>query len=157
MSEDKNTDGHSLKAWQAGVAALASAALIAPIAADQAPGANDLDEIVVTARKVEERLIDVPLSIAAFTAEDIAAAGAGSIRDIAESTPGLFVSSSQGRSGDRISIRGINTVIPTRAMSVSMSMASSSAQARPRAWSSRTSSASRSSRVRRVRSLVVRP
>jgi outer membrane receptor protein involved in Fe transport len=114
MSEDNNTDGHSLKAWQAGVAALASAALIAPIAADQAPGANDLDEIVVTARKVEERLIDVPLSIAAFTAEDIAAAGAGSIRDIAESTPGLFVSSSQGRSGDRISIRGINTVIPTQ-------------------------------------------
>jgi len=114
MSKDKNTDGHSLKAWQAGVAALASTALVAPIAADQAPGANDLDEIVVTARKVEERLIDVPLSIAAFTADDIAASGANSIRDIAESTPGLFVSSSQGRSGDRISIRGINTVIPTQ-------------------------------------------
>jgi len=79
-----------------------------------AADAADIEEVVVTARKVEERLIDVPLSLAAYTAKDLAASGATSIRDVAESTPGLFVSSSQGRSGDRISIRGINTVIPTQ-------------------------------------------
>jgi iron complex outermembrane receptor protein len=101
-------------AWSAVIAALAGSAICAPLMADQAPGAGELDEIVVTARKVEERLIDVPLSVAAFTAADIAAAGLNSIRDIAESTPGLFISSSQGRSGDRISIRGINTVVPTQ-------------------------------------------
>jgi iron complex outermembrane receptor protein len=88
---------------------------IAPAGARaQAPAANEIEEVVVTARKVEERLIDVPLTISAYTAADLAAAGATSIRDIAESTPGLFISSSQGRSGDRIAIRGINTVLPTQ-------------------------------------------
>ncbi|MFO1426806.1 MAG: Plug domain-containing protein, partial [Steroidobacteraceae bacterium] len=84
------------------------------LAADPRPGgAADVDEVTVTARKVEERLIDVPLTITAFSADEIAAAGQTSIRDVAESTPGLFISSSQGRSGDRIAMRGINTVSPT--------------------------------------------
>lgn len=73
----------------------------------------DIEEVVVTSRKVEERLLDVPLTISAYTANDVAAAGLLSIRDVAENTPGMFISSSQGRSGDRISIRGINTVNPT--------------------------------------------
>jgi iron complex outermembrane receptor protein len=95
-----------------GLGILGLAVVSAPAYA--APDAADLEEVVVTARKVEERLIDVPLSLAAYTAEDLAASGATNIRDIALSTPGLFVSSSQGRSGDRISIRGINTVVPTQ-------------------------------------------
>lgn len=78
-----------------------------------ADSSADLEEIVVTSRKIEERLIDVPLTISAFTANDVAAAGLINIRDVAENTPGMFISSSQGRSGDRISIRGINTVNPT--------------------------------------------
>lgn len=98
----------------AGVTALTSLLGVGLATAAPGDGAADLEEVVVTARKVEERLIDVPLSIAAYTAEDIAASGATGIRDIAERTPGLFISSSQGRSGDRISIRGINTVVPTQ-------------------------------------------
>ncbi len=94
----------------------AGAALTAVPALGQGAGGDDtgLTEITVTARKVEERLIDVPLTISAVSAKDIEAAGFTSIRDIAESTPGLFISSSQGRSGDRISMRGINTVSPTQ-------------------------------------------
>lgn len=99
----------------AGLGALGLAAALVPAQATaETASANEIEEVVVTARKVEERLIDVPLSIAAFTAADLAASGATSIRDVAESTPGLFISSSQGRSGDRISIRGISTVIPTQ-------------------------------------------
>lgn len=92
---------------------VAGASLVALPAAGQGTGSEDLTEITVTARKVEERLLDVPLTISAISAKDIEAAGYTSIRDIADSTPGLFISSSQGRSGDRISIRGINTVSPT--------------------------------------------
>lgn len=92
----------------------AGAALTTTPVLGQGAGGDELTEITVTARKVEERLLDVPLTITAFTAKDIEAAGFTSIRDVAESTPGLFISSSQGRSGDRIAMRGINTVSPTQ-------------------------------------------
>ena len=99
----------------AGFGILGLAAATLPVAGQaQTPAANEIEEVVVTARKVEERLIDVPLTISAYTAADLAASGATSIRDVAESTPGLFISSSQGRSGDRIAIRGVNTVLPTQ-------------------------------------------
>ena len=48
-----------------------------------------IDEILVTARKVEESLQDVSLSISAFTAEDIATRSIEDLNDIALFTPGL--------------------------------------------------------------------
>jgi outer membrane receptor protein involved in Fe transport len=82
--------------------------------AQDAAGLDDVDEIVVTARKVEERLLDVPLTITAFSAEDLQQAGASSINDLAIATPGLFVSSALGsRSSDRIALRGVSAVAGT--------------------------------------------
>ena len=107
---------HTIQGRAALATLLAGATLvIVPALAQpaQGPATEGLDEITVTARKVEERLLDVPLTISAISAKDIEAAGFTSIRDVAESTPGLFISSSQGRSGDRIAMRGINTVSPT--------------------------------------------
>jgi outer membrane receptor protein involved in Fe transport len=75
---------------------------------------DEVDEVVVTARKVEERLLDVPLTITAFSNKDLEEAGATSIRDIAITTPGLFISSAQGsRSADRIALRGVSAVAGT--------------------------------------------
>lgn len=75
---------------------------------------SQIDEIVVTARKVEERLLDVPLTITAFSAVELERSGAAGLRDLADSTPGLFVSSALGsRSSDRIAIRGISAVAGT--------------------------------------------
>src|SRR5437868_2386682 len=51
-----------------------------------------LEEIVVTARKVEENLMQVPLSIVAVTSQALESAGIKDARDIAPYTPGLFIS-----------------------------------------------------------------
>lgn len=101
-----------------GVLALVSAAAAAASAQDTArkgaSAADALDEIVVTARKVEERLLEVPLTITAYSSQDLVEAGATGLRDLAVSTPGLFVSSALGsRSSDRIAIRGISAVAGT--------------------------------------------
>ena len=62
-----------------------------------APAADDegLAEIVVTARKSAERLIDVPLAITAFNAEAIEQKGIRNLDDIAAATPGLTFSDVQ--------------------------------------------------------------
>jgi iron complex outermembrane recepter protein len=84
------------------------------VQAQQPAGLATLDEIVVTARKVEERLLDVPLTVTAFTSAAIEAAGVTGLKDLAISTPGLFTSSALGsRSSDRIAIRGISAVAGT--------------------------------------------
>jgi outer membrane receptor protein involved in Fe transport len=90
--------------------------LCGPVAvhADAAADVGSVDEVVVTARKVEERLLDVPLTITAFSSKDLEQAGATSIRDLAVATPGLFISSAQGsRSADRIALRGVTAVAGT--------------------------------------------
>ncbi len=51
--------------------------------------AEELQEIVITARQVEERLQDVPLTVTAFTATDMARRGVSELEDIARLTPGF--------------------------------------------------------------------
>ena len=51
-----------------------------------------MEEITVTARKIGESIQDIPLSITAFTAEDIEAQAITGIEDIANFTPGLHMS-----------------------------------------------------------------
>ncbi|MFM7433546.1 MAG: hypothetical protein ACKO3O_08615, partial [Gammaproteobacteria bacterium] len=48
-----------------------------------------LEEIVVTARKREESLQDVPIAVTAFSAEDISNRQVNSLDDIAKFAPGL--------------------------------------------------------------------
>ena len=45
------------------------------------------DEIIVTARRRDERLIDVPVAITAYSGEALAKAGAIDITDIGQTTP----------------------------------------------------------------------
>ena len=65
------------------------------------------DEIVVTARRVEERLQDVPLAITAFSAADIQSAGIENLDDVANLTPGLTFSNLIGEFLPVPVIRGI--------------------------------------------------
>ena len=46
-------------------------------------------EIIVTARKTQERLLDVPLSISAFVSDDLQERGARDVYDLAHATPGF--------------------------------------------------------------------
>ena len=48
-----------------------------------------LEEIVVTARRIEENLMQVPMAIAAVTAADIQAAGVKDLGNLSLYTPGL--------------------------------------------------------------------
>lgn len=75
---------------------------------------NEIETIVVTARKTSEDLLKVPVAVSALTAKDIAARGIESIQDVAKFTPGLNTNQSIGgslrsdRSFQHIIIRGMN-------------------------------------------------
>ena len=64
-------------------------------------------EIVVTAQKREQRLIDVPASISVVGADDLAQFQAASLTDIAAKVPGLQIDSSGSPGQTTISLRGI--------------------------------------------------
>ncbi len=64
------------------------------------------DEIVVTARKRQESLQEVPLSISAFTSEKLEKVGAFDNEDVALLTPNFNTERQVGRRLDRPTIRG---------------------------------------------------
>lgn len=67
--------------------------------------------IVVTARKKEETLLDVPISVSAFSAARIEDRMAQDITDLAEFTPGLQMQEAFGRGFDRPVIRGASNIL----------------------------------------------
>lgn len=69
--------------------AAVAAAVSAVLAAGSATAAPQLEEVVVTARKTEERLQDVPIAISAFTSETLAETQARDIFDLTRLTPGF--------------------------------------------------------------------
>ena len=54
-------------------------------------GASLVEEIVVTARKREENILDVPLAITALSASDIEDKGISEFKDIIAFTPGFHL------------------------------------------------------------------
>lgn len=82
-------------------------------APDRPQTAETLQEVIVTARKREEALQDVPLSISVFAEDDIRAADLRSLQDVATMTPGFqFVSMglrSPGRYESQLQFRGLTT------------------------------------------------
>lgn len=67
------------------------------------------NEIVVTARRRDERLQDVPESVTAFSARDIANAGIANFRDIADLTPNLSQLDNYRPGLARFQVRGLIT------------------------------------------------
>ena len=102
-----------MKAGQ-GLILITAAALAVPVI--QPAFGQGLEEIVVTARKRDESIMDAPLTLSAFTADDIQQAGYSSITDIITAIPGVTYESfeAEGR-GDSASFRGVatNTGDPT--------------------------------------------
>jgi iron complex outermembrane recepter protein len=71
---------------------------------------GQLDEITVTAQRREERLDKVPISISAYTGEQLQHAGITDMADIARDTPGFAsVPGATIGGGANISIRGVST------------------------------------------------
>ena len=89
---------------------IALSAFATPAFAQDAPdGAENNDEIIVTARRQNERLQDVPASVAVLTAASLEATGANKADDFAQLTPGVTIVTGTAEAGDtQINIRGIN-------------------------------------------------
>lgn len=89
-----------------------AAVFAAPVGVARAQeSAGSSDEIVVTARRREETLQSVPLSVSAFTAETIENAGVQNVEDIASMTPGFTFAPLFGGGASLPVIRGQSTTI----------------------------------------------
>ncbi len=97
-------------------------AMFAPHAhaqSNQADAGNDalqLTEIIVTANKRAEPLSKVPISIQAYSREDLETSGVKNIAELAALTPGVEFDQSSGFGPgtlNNISIRGVNSAIGT--------------------------------------------
>lgn len=86
-------------------------------ASAQQAGAARIDEITVTARKREENLRDVPVSISVLGEDFIKEAGILDQYDLFEAVPGINYSQHHDRQGVRSSVRGVqsNAQNPVRA------------------------------------------
>ena len=97
------------------VVSLGASALAGQTAIAQSGGATaqgpSLEEVVVTARKREESLQDVPLPVTALTEADISNRQVTSLDDVAKFTPGLVFSKNFGRATERPVVRGLASVL----------------------------------------------
>ncbi len=101
-----------------GLLSMASAAALlasAPqvVTAQDQDSAGGLEEVLVTARKRAEGILETPLAITAVTAADLEAKGITSFNQLAESTPGINLSNASAgagrsdRSFQQITLRGM--------------------------------------------------
>ena len=92
------------------IAAVLAAALIGSpcMAADEATGEEPrIEEVIVTAEKREESILDVPLTLSAFSGERIGELGMTHSADLEQLVPGFQVGDHQSGSG--LAIRGISS------------------------------------------------
>lgn len=81
----------------------------APLQAEEEAPSN---EILITARKRSERLQDAPLSVSAFSQDDLREGNARDFKDVLRKVPGVSFSGAElGQS--RYSIRGVSTTSPS--------------------------------------------
>ena len=97
----------------AALLAMGATSLSGPVAFAQgtASAGPTLEEIVVTARKREESLQDIPVSVTAISSAEIANRQVNSLDDLAKFAPGLVFSKSFGRSNERPVMRGLASVL----------------------------------------------
>ena len=90
--------------------ALVAAGVLSAISAIQASAQDvQLEEIVITARQREEKLVDVPATVQAFTATEIKSAGIERPQDFIAMTPGVAQVQTAEAGDMQVVIRGINT------------------------------------------------
>lgn len=90
-------------------------ALVTSLNLDTVANAQDLvndGDIVVTARRTEERLQDVPVAITAFSSAAIQQRGVTDLRDFGSLAPGLTIAEANSPSTLILTIRGLANVNP---------------------------------------------
>jgi iron complex outermembrane receptor protein len=97
-------------------AAAAPAPEPAPAAAAAAAADDDgVSEVIVTARRIEERLQDVPISMTVFNQEQLTSRNVISSSDLATFTPSLSANTRYGSDNALFAIRGFSQEIRTTA------------------------------------------
>lgn len=99
---------HKLKGVLCAATALSVAYGMPAIAQEAERGATAGNDIVVTARRVEERLQDVPISITVLDSNAIANNNIVSAKDITTFTPGLVMQGRYGNDNVAFTIRGFS-------------------------------------------------
>ena len=97
----------SLKLLTLSSAALATAISASP-AYSQSDGTNFEDEIIVTARRKAENILDVPGSVTALTGATLQKAGVERVEDFIGLTPGVTLVNAAEAGDTQVNIRGIN-------------------------------------------------
>lgn len=110
------------------LALLASAAgltiaQVASAAETAATTENEVTEVIVTAQKREERVIDVPISMTAVSGEVLQRARVTDVQSLARVVPGFTFEDSLISSGARARIRGIGSPTFTSGVETSVSVA----------------------------------
>ena len=86
--------------------ALTALAVAAPAAAQNDGG---LEEIIVTAQKRAQNIMDVPVAITAVTGAQIEASGITDMFSLQQNVPGLIVGQSQTATTSNFAIRGVGS------------------------------------------------
>ncbi len=89
--------------------ALSIGTVLASAQAYAAEPSDGIEEVIVTARQRAESIKDVPASVQAFTAADIASAGIERPQDFIALTPGVAAVQTAEVGDMQVNIRGINT------------------------------------------------
>ena len=102
----------SIKLFNRVVTALAAALVASPcLAADEATDEGEpyIEEVIVTAEKREENLLDVPVTMTAFSNQMIEQLGLTNHDDLEQMVPGLQFQDEGTQTGQGTTIRGIGT------------------------------------------------
>ena len=101
----------SMMALLVTVAWLAAAAPLYAQQAGEGAQPSGIADIVVTARRTEERLQDAPVSVRAFTADEIRERGAVNLQDLVAATPNLILDWRTNAADFRPAVRGISSAL----------------------------------------------
>ena len=108
--EGKKSSSSDFRVAQVGQGAISRPPEVGSGASRASENSKDtqLEEVVVTAQKREERLIDVPQSVSVLSADELVTLGATQFRDFADTVPGLDFKTS-GAGNTQVSLRGVTT------------------------------------------------
>ena len=91
-----------------------------PAIAQEAPAPATVDDIIVTATKREERLIDVPVAVTAIGSQQLENSGVSDIRELTGLAPSVQFQTPGGGSDSSVRIRGVGTTSTNPGLELSL-------------------------------------
>ena len=103
------SDSANSKALLVAIMAISPTCIAQMANGDVRNGSDDLQEVVVTAQKRSEKLMDVPMSVSAIAGESLEALHIDSLGELAGYVPGMAIYSNGTPGLEQIVIRGVNS------------------------------------------------